>query len=528
MYIQKLQNSISRIYPKPSFLFTLLYILAFCFAMFIPPAGAIPSLSNVKAEQDPDTKFVNITYDVEDVDAGPLEITVYTSKDGGKSFGIHAKSVKGDVGRGIPQGKGKKIVWNASQDVGTIYSTNYLLKITAKNPQAKFPETITAKDSAKMVLVPAGSFLMGSSEEFGNQWDVTTGNRLEILMKPEWVEGRMDRAAAFSGKLFAAGANEAKIHVWDVSKYLDSSKFTRPEVPLPSEPTFTLSLAKGLNMIALPLKPVTPYTAQTLVVQLEATVVIRFDVTRRTFVPYIPEISPDFPIEGGRGYIVNLLESKEVSFTGAAWQDTTAAPSLANNQVWAFAIGGMLGDELSLHKITIENPRAKWVVTSEVEHGGRFSVAYVDMNRKAVVKVGDRLTISLLNATNQPIGTITRTITPHDLERASLLIEVHAKDFIPNQTRLLQNYPNPFNPETWIPYQIAEDARVTIEIFNIAGELIRRIELGNQTAGWYVTKDRAAYWNGCNEAGEGVASGIYFYKLNAGNYSATRKMLIVK
>ena len=98
----------------------------------------------------------------------------------------------------------------------------------------------------------------------------------------------------------------------------------------------------------------------------------------------------------------------------------------------------------------------------------------------------------------------------------------------PQKTALLPNYPNPFNPETWIPYQLSESSDVTIEIYSSDGQLIRTLELGEKTAGLYQNKGTAAYWDGKNETGEGVASGVYYYTLTAGQYSATRKMLIRK
>ena len=93
---------------------------------------------------------------------------------------------------------------------------------------------------------------------------------------------------------------------------------------------------------------------------------------------------------------------------------------------------------------------------------------------------------------------------------------------------LLPNYPNPFNPETWIPYDLAEDADVHIHIYNVKGESIRQLSLGFQTAGTYRTRSRAAYWDGRNAVGEPVASGIYFFTLQAGQISATRRMVIRK
>ena len=98
----------------------------------------------------------------------------------------------------------------------------------------------------------------------------------------------------------------------------------------------------------------------------------------------------------------------------------------------------------------------------------------------------------------------------------------------PKETTLLPNYPNPFNPETWIPYQLAESANVTVSIYSADGKLIRTLALGDQPVGIYESRNRAAYWDGKNEFGEPVASGIYFYTLSAGEFTATRRMLIRK
>ena len=99
---------------------------------------------------------------------------------------------------------------------------------------------------------------------------------------------------------------------------------------------------------------------------------------------------------------------------------------------------------------------------------------------------------------------------------------------IPEKTALLANYPNPFNPETWIPYHLAKPADVTLTIYATNGSVVRTIALGHQVAGIYQSRNRAAYWDGRNAVGESVASSIYFYTLTAGDYTATRKMLIIK
>ncbi len=99
---------------------------------------------------------------------------------------------------------------------------------------------------------------------------------------------------------------------------------------------------------------------------------------------------------------------------------------------------------------------------------------------------------------------------------------------IPEETALLANYPNPFNPETWIPYQLAKPAEVTLTFYAANGAVVRTFALGHQAAGMYHTRSRATYWDGRNEVGEPVASGVYFYTLTAGDFSATRRMLIRK
>jgi WD40 repeat protein len=96
------------------------------------------------------------------------------------------------------------------------------------------------------------------------------------------------------------------------------------------------------------------------------------------------------------------------------------------------------------------------------------------------------------------------------------------------KSSLLQNYPNPFNPDTWIPYTLAEQSNVTIKIHTAAGQVIRTLDLGKKPAGAYISKREAAYWDGCDGGGESAASGVYFYTLYAGDYVATKKMIIAK
>ena len=114
------------------------------------------------------------------------------------------------------------------------------------------------------------------------------------------------------------------------------------------------------------------------------------------------------------------------------------------------------------------------------------------------------------------------------MKRGIIMLEQLLAALTPRETKLLANYPNPFNPETWIPYRLAEDAFVTLTIYDESGRVIRTLNVGHQIGAIYEAQSKAIYWDGKNELGEPVASGVYFYSLSAGDYSATRKMVILK
>ena len=119
-------------------------------------------------------------------------------------------------------------------------------------------------------------------------------------------------------------------------------------------------------------------------------------------------------------------------------------------------------------------------------------------------------------------------LTDATSQRGILFLEQLLLVLIPKETALLANYPNPFNPETWIPYQLVQPADVTLHIYAVDGTLVRTLSLGYKAVGVYHSRSRAVYWDGRNEVGEPVASGVYFYTLTAGDFTATRKMLIRK
>ena len=114
------------------------------------------------------------------------------------------------------------------------------------------------------------------------------------------------------------------------------------------------------------------------------------------------------------------------------------------------------------------------------------------------------------------------------LESGSRDLTLIYRERLPEATALLQNYPNPFNPETWILFELNQDSNVSLTIYNTAGRLVWRLDIGFQQAGTYLQRDCAIYWDGRTQSGEQMASGTYFYTLKTKGYVSTQKMIILK
>ena len=163
-----------------------------------------------------------------------------------------------------------------------------------------------------------------------------------------------------------------------------------------------------------------------------------------------------------------------------------------------------------------------------------FDVSAVSTNRDdgaaaAPTLLGTKLSIVEIHRLQEQIDLL---IASNDRSPDTMRILIYLQQLIatarPEKTQLLANFPNPFNPETWIPYELATDTNVKITIYNTQGVVIRTLELGHQSSGYYTGRDRAAYWDGRNAMGEQVASGIYFYQFETDDMSSMRKMVILK
>ena len=146
-----------------------------------------------------------------------------------------------------------------------------------------------------------------------------------------------------------------------------------------------------------------------------------------------------------------------------------------------------------------------------------FISATIQLNRKQKYNIREAI-YQLENKTHKPA----------DQQLTLNLLKTILSEEIPTQTQLLANYPNPFNPETWIPFELHQDTNVSLTIYDLSGDQIRRIDLGYTLAGKHIKKDQSIYWDGRSDTGEKVSTGTYFYTIQTDEYSATRKMVILK
>jgi hypothetical protein len=167
-------------------------------------------------------------------------------------------------------------------------------------------------------------------------------------------------------------------------------------------------------------------------------------------------------------------------------------------------------------------------IMTDTTSDGIFSITFVYLGDQ-LAHVGDILEISAYNSTGSfRIDPIRHVLTESDIELGRVSLGNLVASVIPNRSELLANFPNPFNPETWIPFKLKEASDTLITIYDVHGRVVRKLDLGYIPAGVYQTKAKSAYWDGTNDIGERVASGIYFYHLKAGEFSASRKMVILK
>ena len=251
----------------------------------------------------------------------------------------------------------------------------------------------------------------------------------------------------------------------------------------------------------------------------------------------------DGPVTGDAGYQLNATAAASVLITGAGWENGSASAApialsgyTVDTQTPVLDVRGSVVDEITGlakegFRVKVKNLSTKAALSdvTSVEASDGYNMTFVDLVDAHAARVGDVLEITA-DSPDPLIGIkpVRHIVTVDDVKNSRITLEELIAYEIPAETALLRNYPNPFNPETWIPYHLSEDADVKLTIYDVNGALVRDIYVGHQTAAKYDTRSKAVYWDGRNQFGEQVASGIYFYSLSAGDFSATRKMVILK
>ena len=472
--------------------------------------------------------------------------------------GNHVRVLK----RGLGQIQISNVVYNADGKIlasGTDYGEEIIEIWDVTTGIPKLTLTTYADEISSVVLNPNGTTFVSVSED-GNihLWDIQTGR---LLSTYKGHKGRVFEVAFLpDGSTLATGGDDGTILLWDTTVRLPSNTavaLSPTDIISPvvgKQFTLSLNITEGQNVSAY-----------------QATV--EFDPTA---LRYVESRNEDY-LHDSAFVMDPMVDTDTVTisattFAQVSYDDGTLATitfeviAIKDSTVTLsdVLLTDLYGNTITPVITSTTQITAPTILPEDVNEDdvvnvldlifvaanfGKTGKNAADVNDDGVVNVVDMALVAgaignngdaaapTLWSDNMPTRATVETwlrearqinLSDPQFQRGILVLEQLLRNLTPKETALLPNYPNPFNPETWIPYQLSSPSDVHITIYSSDGKLVRTLSLGHQPVGIYQHRTQAAYWDGKNEIGEPVASGVYFYTLSAGPFTATRKMLIRK
>ena len=431
---------------------------------------------------------------------------------------------------------------------------------------------------------PGGTMLAsGGRDRTVRLWDVGTGSLRNTLQHTSLVN-----SVAFSpdGTMLASGGSDSTVRLWDVGTGSLRNTLTGHTEPVysvafsPDGNTLTSGSSDGTVLLwrqtptTAPLT-FTPSTVADQTFEVGTPVNLTLPSATGGTEPYTYSLTPDLPaglqfdatnpsfdgtpttLMPATPYTYTVTDAAEETASLTFTIEVTAGGLDVNGDgrmdvldlVWVAVSYGMRGDALlaDVNADGVVNVQDLIAVAEGIDAAAVLPAKVAEellfAAEAAVAEVEGGAGAPMMNLNTPPhiaasginaYGNVAAALADARLVRGipagllELLQLLAERVSIPETTMLLPNYPNPFNPETWIPYHLSKDAMVTLMIYDASGSVVRELLLGHQAAGVYESRGRAAYWDGRNQIGEKVASGLYFYTLTAGDFTATRKLLIRK
>ncbi len=410
-------------------------------------------------------------------------------------------------------------------------------------------ETLSANNLRNVSINSNGTMLAGVySNRNISLWDIAT--EIEVASLKGHTSDINSLSFSPDGKILASGGYDRTIRLWNLSTHVNITPSTIESPPIGEQFEININIAGGQDVRGYK-------------------ITVDYDSDSLQYVSHANgEYLSDEVFEGPTFNQFGQVSFIYISTADAGSGDGTLATitfEVVSRKASTISLSAMLsnsdGENLPYIAISGKVVEPPWDVNGDgsvdildlsyvAARFGQDDQTIADVNGDGAVDIKDLITIASgldteASAPATQFGNLkripTRTtvqqwitqaqqlnLTDATLQQGIQFLEQLLAFLLPEKTALLANYPNPFNPETWIPYHLANPAEVTLTIYATNGTVVRTLSLGHQAAGFYQSRNRAAYWDGKNDVGESVANGIYFYNLSAGNFTATRKMLILK